>query len=78
MTNTLLKIQTLKEKLDRKSELCTLVVNNWLQEYDPEIEAGMWETVKETLRAYKKMCKKLLKLEETYRLSEVSRAGGGV
>ena len=34
MTNTLLKIQTLKEKLDRKSELCKLVVNNWLQEYD--------------------------------------------
>ena len=73
MTNTLLKIATLREKMNRKNELCTLVVNNWLQEYDPEKEAGMWVTVKETLQAYKNMCKKLEKLEAKLKLSGIEK-----
>ena len=73
MTNTLLKIATLKEQMNRKSELCTLVVNNWLEEHDPLFEEGMWLTVKETLRAYKKMCKKLEKLEAKARHAGIEK-----
>ena len=73
MTNTLLKIATLKEKMNRKNELCTLVVSNWLQELDADIEECMWITVKETLLAYKNMHFKLQKLEAKLKLSGIEK-----
>ena len=73
MTNTLLKIATLKEQMDRKAELCTLLVNNWLQEDDKDAEPGKKLARDEALEAFKKMGKKLLKLEEKLKLSGIDK-----
>ena len=71
MTNTLTKIASLKLKMDKKSELCTLLVNNWLQEYDPEKEPGKFLAFRDALKEYKKMGKELTELEGMAKLGLV-------
>ena len=75
MTNTLTKIADLKEELKRKEELATLTLNNWLKEHDPVKELGSWCALKDVLFAYKKILKKIVKLELTLKLSLVEEGG---
>ena len=75
MTNTLTKIADLKEQLTCKEELATLTLNNWLKEHDPVKELGCWCVVKDALFAYKKILKKIVKLELWLKLSLVEEGG---
>ena len=69
MTNTLIQIADLKEKLTRKEELVTLNLNVWLKEYDPLKEAEDKKTFDDALDGYKTILKKIVKLEAKMKLA---------
>jgi len=73
MTNTLLKISTLKEKMNEKQKFCNLVIKAWCNEHDKEIIPDKWLAVKEALEGYKKMWKELAKLENDARMAGIGK-----